>query len=735
MSRTAYQNYLEEVVKYHLEQRHQIISDWKGNIQQSNLFGYSPTSYPAVLGVVLGFRYQQTGDETYARLVADLLLEYEEIKKIYPKQFYAHRIEYKKGLPPLADFFDMSAYARAYRFIQKSTSLSSTTRQTLEQGIADCANFLFNFPEWGPMNRAMLRALTYLVSARTLPAHSDAPRWQKMADVLVKDSYQRWEAEDAAIYHPVWLMALFNFVDLKQDDDFFKSSIPRYYLDYFLHQMTPLVSLPDYGDAWWPSEAIRWVAIFEKGAAVYQEPLYKWAAHQFWNFQLTLTTPVPDIHIARTLIDAILWSDESLPEKSPKGESRLVMEESVGKKIVLRNGTNPESTYLLLNYRDEGTDSYLFREYMRSTITAEEERTHHSHADENAIISLIHQGSILLHDAGYRPFLPSGDYGAFRADYFHNRLVVRKNRRWIRLEGQREEQSLWEMIRNSGFYRPVETQLIDFWTFQKFDYSRTRLKDVEMGYEWDRILVYHKKAGFFIVVDGIKFLRRDIFTLANLWHTQKILSSGENWFNTRIDNILNYKISGNQELLVNFPIIDPERYVGNFDINRHNQPEKALYETISDFFYENQFAVFVTVLFPHEPGVPVDSILKNFQIIPSNQFPRAVGLKMNINGKEEYLAVKLDLNMDYAHRTWRPRYDYELGKVQYDVLETDANLAFISADSKRLYWAASYMTQLHFKGQVIHQSPPASFGMQPSGSPEVLWKPSKWRAWEEEREA
>ena len=34
-------------------------------------------------------------------------------------------------------------------------------------------------------------------------------------------------------------------------------------------------------------------------------------------------------------------------------------------------------------------------------------------------------GSVLLHDGGYRDYMPSGPFGAYRQDYFHNRLVVR----------------------------------------------------------------------------------------------------------------------------------------------------------------------------------------------------------------------------------------------------------------------------------------------------------------------
>ena len=80
---------------------------------------------------------------------------------------------------------------------------------------------------------------------------------------------------------------------------------------------------------------------------------------------------------------------------------------------------------MLLNYRDEGDGGLLFRDYLRDTIPVEEEKMTHGHADENSIVMLASGGALLLHDGGYRDFMPSGPYGAYRQDYFHNRLCVR----------------------------------------------------------------------------------------------------------------------------------------------------------------------------------------------------------------------------------------------------------------------------------------------------------------------
>lgn len=732
--KAEYLAYIEQAAAYHLQESQRIIDKWKQNIKKSNLFGYSPTSYPASVGVVLGFMYEQTGDEKYVEQIVKLLLQFEDFKKLFPKEYYADRIEYKKGLPPISDFFSMNDYAEAYKYIRKSKQIDPKARAIIEQGVADCANYLLNYPEWGPMNRSILRAEVCLYSAQVLPQHPDAPKWRQMAEVLSSDSYQRWEEEDASHYHPVWLLSLFRFIEAADDADFFNSSIPHYYLDYFAHQITPLGLMPDYGDGRWPNWSSRWLAIFEKGAGTYRNPVYKWAAWQYWHYFKKNPYKFPRIGVALDCISAFRWCDDNIPVKPPAGKSRLVMEDVVGKKVVFQNGLDSSSTYLMLTYRDEGEAAFMPREYLRTTITAEEEKVHHGHSDENSIVMLVNKGSILLHDAGYREALPSGDFGAYRADYFHNRIVARKNKRWIKLEGEREEQSLLEFIRNSGAYRPVTTKLIDFFNFDKVDVSRTRLTDQEMGYQWDRTIMYHKTDDFFVVIDGLKALRRDLFTFTNLWHTQKIISRGERWFNTRIDSIWKYPVKGNQELLIYFSLSEHERTIGSFDLRRHRQSEKSIFETISSYYYENQMEVFVTILYPHKPGADLAKLLRKFEIIKPDKFPQAVGLKMKSKDREEILGIKLDLTMDYSQQNIRPRYEFNLGKVQYGPVLTDGNFTFISQTGKKAHWVCTHMTRLQYNEQVLHQSLRASFGLQPTNDPEVAWGYPKWRYWQGEVE-
>jgi hypothetical protein len=216
------------------------------------------------------------------------------------------------------------------------------------------------------------------------------------------------------------------------------------------------------------------------------------------------------------LLDGQRWGTDGLAAVPPSTLSEEVMEDVQGKKIVFRNGWRPEDTYLLLNYRDEGDGGLNFRDYLRDTIPVEEEKMTHGHADENGLALLMSGGAVLLHDAGYRDYMPSGPFGAYRQDYFHNRLCVRPEKIWM---GQKKGQSRYsirdevpgqgvlDFLRNAGSYRRVRTQKVDFLAFEDFDYSRTRLRDEEWGYEWDRAVVYVKDPELFIVFDVFKARR------------------------------------------------------------------------------------------------------------------------------------------------------------------------------------------------------------------------------------
>lgn len=701
----------------------QVIAEWKKNYQPSVLWGYNSPGYPIYLASTLAFLYEQTGDKLYARRAAELLASYGDLRDSYPKDYWKTRAEYVQGVPAISNFFFMAPYIRAYLRIRGSGVIDSPTRQKIEQDLAGSADFIFYFPEWGTHNRAMLRAEALLYAALAMPNHPNAGRWRQMAEVLANDNMKQWEIEDATVYHPVWLMALYSYAEAARKPELFNSPLTKYYLQYFTKLIGPNGTVPEFGDAGWTAglEGLRFVAIFEKGAAVYKDPEMKWAARVIFEMARK-ARPVIGVAEAYYLTDAYRWADERLEPKQPTSLSQEVLEDVIGKKIVFRDGWDENSTYLLLNYRDEGDGGWLHREFLRQTISVEEEKMHHGHADENSIPLLMSKGSVLLHDADYRNDLPSGKYGAWRQDYFHNRIVARLNKR-------DKHQSLLEFLQNSGAYRPVRTQKIDFLNLREVDMSRTRLIDDQLGYQWDRIITYIKEENVFVVVDGIKVLRSDYFTFANLWHAQQIFARGDDYVDVATDSIQGIPFSTKQSLLIYFP----ETYaksVGVEPISRSGQIEQAVSQSISSHYKAGDTELFVTVLIPHKRGERLESFISRFRLLHISAPYKAIGLEIERGAKKSYLCAKLDLEMEIARENIRPRYLYSLGRIAYGDLETDAHYLFATVSHKAIRYSASNVLKVIYRGKALMEALANTHGLQLDGSPDRVGF-VKWRYWED----
>lgn len=701
----------------------EIIARWKTDYKPSILWGYNSPAHPVYLAGVLAFLYEETKDKTYAKRAAELLVSYGDLRESYPKDYWKTRAEYEKGIPAIANFFFMPPYIRAYLRIRNSGVLDENSRRKIEVDLAGSADFIFYFPEWGTHNRAMLRAEALIYAALALPNHPHAGKWRQMAHVLADDNLKQWEIEDATVYHPVWLMALYSYADAAGKPELFDSPLTKYYLECFLKLIGPQGTVPEFGDARWSSgwESLRFVAIFEKGAAVYKDPQLKWAAKTVFE-TARKAGPAIGVGDAYYLSDAYRWLDESVKPKQPTSLSQEVLEDIVGKKIVFRNGWEPTSTYLLLNYRDEGDGGWLYHEFLRQTISVEEEKMHHGHADENSIPLLVSGGSVLLHDADYRSDLPSGPYGAWRQDYFHNRLVVRANKRDSR-------QSLLEFIQNSGAYHPVRTQKVDFLNLKEIDMSRTRVIDENLGYQADRVITYIKEKGWFVVVDAIKILRSGYFTFSNLWHAQNILDKGKDSFDVATDSIQGIEFSTSHSLLLVFP----ETYaktLGVEPISRSYQKESAIYQTISSQYKAGDTELFVTVLIPHRRGEKLEDLKTRTTLVDVTAPYRAVGLKINLGDRTSYLCVKVDLDMDVARENIRPRYLYSLGKVGYGDFETDAHYLFATVDEQHITYSAANVLKVLYKGKPLMEALANTHGLQLDGSPDRIGF-VKWRYWED----
>jgi len=718
--------YLEEIkksVEKGWKENPDILERWKKTSKPSALWGYDAPAHPVYLASTLAFLYEQTGDRVYAERAAGLLAAFGDLRDILPKGYASTRAEYANGVPSLSNFFFLPPYARAYLRIRDSGVMKPADKAKIEKEIAESVDFIFRFPEWGAHNRAMLRAEALLYAFRAMPDHPHAKDWQQMAGVIAADNLRHWEIEDASGYNPVWLHALFSYADASGRADAFASPMMRYYLEYYVKLIGPSGTIPDFGDAGWNSASagLRFVAILEKGAALYHDPEMKWAARSILATvkRRTETLGVGD---AYHLSDAYRWADDAVEPVRPSSLSQELLDEIIGKKMVFRNGWDSTSTYLLLNYRDEGDGGWLDREYLRHTISVEEEKMHHGHSDENSIVLLMNKGSVLLHDAGYRSALPSGKYGAWRQDYFHNRLVARKNKRDT-------SQTILEFVQNSGAYRPVRTHKVDFLTLKEADMGRARVIDENLGYQSDRVIVYLRDPGCFLIIDGVTILRTDYFTFANFWHAQNVLKKGNHWYDVATDSVPGFTFAPTQSLLILFPET-AAKTDGLEAISRHGQKEHAIYQTISSQYKAGDTEYFVTLLVPHDRAVDPEKLSGQFRLMPTSAPGKAVAVEMRDGARARTFLVRLDLDMEIARENIRPRYLYDLGKVTAGDFETDAYFFTATVEGKSIHWAASNFLKVQYKGKTLKEALPNTHGLQLDGSPDRVGF-SKWRRWED----
>ncbi len=736
--RAQYLAYARAAADQTWDGREELLARWKKTFDPLYVFGYNAPGGLLETACIYSYLYEKESKAVYADRVREILLTYGDYRTAYPESSIKMRPDYADGVPALPNFFTTMRYIQAYDRLNRLKKFSADERTKIEALIADSIRYLLRTQEWGAMNRAALRAETLAWAVRALPNHPDRPKWEMQRDALAVDNWGTWQIEDAQLYNGVWLYALLGYSDaLGRQADLFATPEWRYYSEYYLHLMSPGSVVPDFGDAHWQSNWYYFLAYFETAAARYKDARLKWAAstiaRKFLDFKAK-----PSIGLALFLLDAGRWGADGIPAREPAELSGEVMEDVVGKKIVFRSGWQPDSTYLLLNYRDEGDGGLQARDYLRDSIPVEEEKMTHGHADENSIPLLMSGGAILLRDGGYRDFMPSGPYGAFRQDYFHNRLCVRPEKIFMgqkegefRYANERQAlpgQTVLEFIQNAGSYRRTRTQKIDFLTFADFDYSRTRVIDDGWGWQGDRIVVYVKDPEMFVVFDVLKALKEEYFTMANFWHTRKILARGEHWYDTVYDRIQTTELPQPKSLLVAFPLT-ARRFESVEPIKRHFQDETAIIQTAFQHFELGETLGLVTVLIPHAPGEKPEDLLKRIRPLTVDPERGVLGVLLQAGGRDIVIGVKNDLRRDMMRDWRRPRYDYSAGRIRVGDFETDGDFLFATRAGSSLSYTIVNLTKAFHAGRALVEAKEANFGLAYDASPDQggLGKIRYWR--------
>ena len=121
----------------------------------------------------------------------------------------------------------------------------------------------------------------------------------------------------------------------------------------------------------------RFVPVSDKAATIYRNPHYKYVAQDLTRRAVErMPQKIGPLNlgtgVGSAFTDAYRWADDAIKPRPPSSLSQDVLEDIVGKKIVFRNGWESKSTFLLLNYRDEGDGGWLGRDYLRQNRSVEE---------------------------------------------------------------------------------------------------------------------------------------------------------------------------------------------------------------------------------------------------------------------------------------------------------------------------------------------------------------------------
>ena len=717
--RARYLAYARASADWTYAHRAELLDQWRKTFDPLNVFGYRAPGGLLEMAVIYATLYEKERRPEYAARAKEVLLTYGDYRSIYPASSIALRSDYASGVPALPDFFTVMRYVRTFDVLRRLGRLTPSDEAAAAETIAGSMRYLLRTAEWGPMNRSALRAESLAWAVRALPKHPEAARWEMQRRALGDDNWGNWQIEDATIYNGVWLYSLLGYADaLGRMPELFATPEWRYYGQYYVRLMSPAGMVPDLGDAHWTSNWNHFLVFFEAAAAALRDPGCKWAAETIAAKFVDLSKPT-SAGLGAMLLDAYRWGTDEVAAAPPAAGSMEVMDDIVGKKIVLRDGWAPTSSYLLLNYRDEGDGGLNFRDYLRDTIPVEEEKMTHGHADENSLALLMSGGSVLLHDGGYRDFMPSGPYGAYRQDYFHNRLCVRPEKiSWGQNEGEyrysvREAvpgQGLLEFMRNAGSYRPVRTRKVDFLTFEDFDYARTRVIDDGWGFQADRVVVFVKDPGVLVVIDVFKALREDYFTLGQFWHTRQVHARGEGWYDTGYDRIQNAVLPQDRRLLLLFPDRRP-RMEGVEPEKRHYQDEWLVHQSWAQHFELGETWALAAVLVPHPAGEPAADWTGRVTALPADPDRAATGVVIRSGDREIVVGIKNDLRRDMSRDHRRPRYAYEAGRVRVGDFETDGDLVFGVRRGDRLDYTVVNLTKALHGGKVLVAAEEGQYGL------------------------
>lgn len=708
MKKEVYLSYIRKMFAEKQATAEQQLNEWRERFTNSTLFGYYPPRGPLHLAALAAFLYQQDGDESLGRLAVEQLLRYPSFTEIYPQSARAARPEYEGvPFPPFDCAFDPILYSPAVDRLKPV--LQPGELEQLGKIAGDSLEMVWKFPEWGGHNRAMLRAASLALCARSFPAHPRAAAWVEMSDELAEESWGRWSIEDAMMYQSHWLRALIQYAQARGKTEFSDFLQPRMHIKSMVQLLSPLGILPSYGDSH-HFEIWEWLPVLEWGATAYRDPAMKWAAEQY--FQSHLEHGTHGLHSALIVVNAFDWSDDSLEPAQPHYVPDA-LDDLVLKKIVFRTGWDKNSAYALLNYRDEGDYGLVARDYLRTNLAVSAEKMHHGHSDEGSLVMLVHEGNLLLNDGGYREDPPDGIY---RADRFHNRLV------WRPTVGLPADDP-WEQLQDNGHYRAVRTNRLYQTHLLGAAFTRVRISDELEQMDWDRSIIFIPSLPVYLVVDSALAHVTRPRQLSQLWWTRQIHASGEDWYETGIDRAQHWVNQNDARLRIMLPSLPGQatRRVTH-PARRNFQDEQVIVHGWRGEHRAGRSLNFVSLLVPHKAG---ETDMPEAQLTHSDPLGRGLGITLAWKGEKHFITVLNDLSASWLVDDIRPRYTFAQGRTVYGPVTTDAAFTYVRETPGGSSAGFLNGTRLEYHNQVLHQAPTS--GMFQEDRSDIPGVPARFR--------
>ena len=665
-------------------------------------------------------RYRQTGEMRYLERAKRYLLDVYDVYYTLKTYQQSEQIELRSaGFPTLGWMFEPEPYISAYNEIKDVADFTDRETAHIETVVELAMRPIERMPEYGPMNRSMLRALNLAAAGSSFPQHKEASKWLKMGRHIFADSLDKWSMEDSGAYQGIWLysfVAYNEYVPTVSTED---SSVVKHYADLWSRLVTPLGFIPDYGDWDLAEDWVHIAAVMEKCATGYQSAALKYAVNRFAEAQIGHASGLAGgiDRFLRQLVAAHDWSDDNLEEQQPPPHSQEACDDTIGKKCAFRNGWDRGSSYLLLNYRDAPETNEIYRKNLTLTIPVKAEKTHHGHNDENALSMLVAQERILLAESGYRKGFERDC--TYRSDYYHNKLIVRR--------GVTKAYSFFDHVLDFGEYNPVRTERIYFYRFDEVDCSRTRLYDARNAAVCDRVIYYLKKEDCFIVNDIVLPQEDGSYTIGPIFHAQNIKPLGRSSYVLSQTEVsrgqeLTYTQPDDVKLYLHFPI---EGYDFELQaIDRAYRDQMAVSQFFAGYSSDRFPLFFSSILYPSRNSTP-----SFFDSFCYEKKSKGMGIQFSIGERCYTLFDRYCYESKIEDLNKRPAYSFDAGREHVFGIETDAYAACTIQEGDSVYFSCVDFSALIYKGRPLFEM--AAMGQLQLDFNEPLERTTSWSNWDD----